>query len=112
MASYKLTIRRKGKVERERFAELGAALAALAERLEDAERRETRQVLSREYAPGEQVALRGEIAGPRGLRGGVDVRGDGNAEAYTGRWRKQVVAAQPGESAYDALARAMSAAAS
>ena len=110
MASYKLTIRRKGKVERERFAELGAALAALAERLEDAERRETRQVLSREYAPGEQVALRGEIAGPRGLRGGVDVRGDGNAEAYTGRWRKQVVAAQPGESAYDALARAMSAA--
>ncbi len=110
MASYKLTIRRKGKVERERFAELGAALAALAERLEDAERRETRQVLSREYAPGEQVALRGEIAGPRGLRGGVDVRGDGSAEAYTGRWRKQVVAAQPGESAYDALARAMSAA--
>jgi hypothetical protein len=112
MASYSLTIRRKGKVEKLRFGDLGAALAALAQRLEGAERRATRQVLSREYAPGEQVALRGEIAGPRGLRGGVDVRGDGSAEAYTGRWRKRVVEARPGESAYDALARAMSAAAS
>ena len=113
MASYTLTIRRRGKVQRERFAELAAALAALEAGLDAhvaTERRETRQVLSREYAPVEQVALRGEIAGPHGLRGGVDVRGDGSAEAYTGRWRKRVVAARPGETAYDALARAMSAA--
>ena len=115
MASYTLTIRRKGKVERERFADLDAALAALEAGLDahvGGERRETRQVLSREYGPAEQVALRGEVAGPRGLRGGVDVRGDGRAEAYTGRWRKRVVAARPGETAYDALARTMSAAAS
>jgi hypothetical protein len=110
MASYTLTIRRKGKVEKQRFGDLGAALTALADRLDAAERRETRQVLSREYAPVEQVALRGEIAGPRGLRGGVDVRGDGSAEAYTGRWRKRLVPARSGESAYEALARAMSAA--
>jgi hypothetical protein len=109
MASYTLTIRRKGEVERERFGDLADALAALAQRLEGAERRAPRQVLSREYAPVEQVALRGEVAGPRGLRGGVDVRGDGSAEAYTGRWRKRLVAARPGESAYDALARALSA---
>ena len=113
MAPYTLTIRREGQVERERFGELGAALAALEAGLDAhvaSERRRTRQVLSREYAPVEQVALRGEIAGPRGLRGGVDVRGDGSAEAYTGRWRRRVVAARPGETAYDALARAMSAA--
>ena len=110
MASYTLTIRSKGKVERERFADLDAALAALAQRLQGAERRAPRQALSREYAPAEQVALRGEVAGPRGLRGGVDVRGDGSAEAYTGRWRKRPLEARPGESAYDALARAMSAA--
>jgi hypothetical protein len=110
MASYRLTIRRKGKVEKERFGDLGAALAALARQLEGAEPRAPRQVLSREYAPVEQVALRGEVAGPRGLRGGVDVRGDGSAEAYSGRWRKRVVDQLPGESAYEALARAMSAA--
>lgn len=113
MASYTLTIRRRGKVERERFADLRVALAALEAGLDArvaTERRETRQVLSREYAPAEQVALRGEVAGPRGLRGGVDVRGDGIAEAYTGRWRRHLVEVRPGETAYDALARAMSAA--
>src|SRR6476659_9422038 len=112
MASYTRTIRRRGKVQRERFAELGAALAALEAGLDarvGAERRETRQVLSREYAPVEQVALRGEIAGPHGLRGGVDVRGDGSAEAYTGRWRRRLVGARPSESAYEALARALGA---
>jgi hypothetical protein len=111
MAAYKLTIRRKGAVERARFGDLGAALAALEARLAAGAAREpgaTRQVLAREYAPAEQVALRGEIAGPRGLRGGVDVRGDGSAAAYTGRLRRTVVDPRPGESAYAALARAMS----
>lgn len=110
MASYTLTIRRPGKVERERFSELPAALMALEARLDAlvaTERRDTRQILSREYAPEAQVALRGELAGPRGLRGGVDVRGDGSAEAYTGRWRKRLVTRRAGETAYDALARAL-----
>src|SRR4051794_16126910 len=113
MASYTLTIRRLGKVERDRFGDLAAALDALETRLralEAGEHRDPRQVLSREYAPAQQVAVRGEIAGPRGLRGGVDVRGDGAAEAYTGRWRRRLVALAPGESAYEALGRVMSAA--
>jgi hypothetical protein len=72
-----------------------------------AERRGRERALGREYEPGAQVAVRGEIAGPGGLRGGVDVRGDGSAEAFTGRWRRRLVDRAPGETAYDALRRAL-----
>jgi hypothetical protein len=50
--------------------------------------------------------VRGEIAGG-GVHGGVDIRGDGSMEAFTGRWRRAVVARRPDESAYDALRRAL-----
>ena len=52
--------------------------------------------------------MRGEVAGPRRLRGGVDVRGDGTTEAYSGRWRRRLVERAPGETAYEALRRALS----
>ena len=109
MAAYKLTVRRRGATERERFDALDDALAALEARLDDLapdSRRRTERALAREIEPVQQVALRGEIAGP-GVRGGVDVRGDGSAEAFTGRWRRVLVAREPGETAYDALARAL-----
>jgi hypothetical protein len=109
MAAYKLTVRRRGATERKRFGSLDDALAALKDRLEDLApdaRRGPERALAREIDPVQQVALRGEIAGP-GVRGGVDVRGDGSAEAFTGRWRRELVAREPGESAYNALARAL-----
>ena len=109
MAAYKVTVRRRGTTERDRFDSLDTALAALEERLDglapDA-RRGRERAMARDLEPVEQVALRGEIAGP-GVRGGVDVRGDGSAEAFTGRWRRQLVERQPGETAYDALRRAL-----
>jgi hypothetical protein len=111
MAAYKLTVRRRGATARERFASLTEALAALEARLDalaPGERRDRERALSRELAPVEQVALRGEIAGP-GVRGGVDVRGDGSAEAFTGRWRRVLVEREPGETACDALRRVMGA---
>ena len=65
-----------------------------------------REVLGREYAPERQVAGRFELRGP-GARGGVDVRGDGSAEAYRGWIRKQLIGQRDGESAVQALARAL-----
>jgi hypothetical protein len=109
MAAYRVTVRRTGATERERFDSLAEALAALRARLEELApdaRRGSQRALTREIAPVQQVALRGEIAGP-GVRGGVDVRGDGSAEAFTGRWRRVLVRREPGETAYEALARAL-----
>ena len=95
-ARYTLTVRRRGATERERFGSLDDALAALEAHLDGlagGERRGREHGLGREYAPVTQVAVRGEVAGPGGLRGGVDLRGDGSSEAYTGRLRRRTVAA-------------------
>ena len=108
MAAYTLTVRRRGATARERFASLPEALAALEARLDELtpqERRGRERGLSREIAPVEQVALRGEVAGP-GVRGGVDVRGDGSAEAFTGRFVRRLVEQREREDAYAALRRA------
>jgi hypothetical protein len=110
MARYTLTVRRRGTTDRERLESLDAALVALEDRLDGlsrTERTDDERGLTRSYAPGQQVAVRGEIAGPGGLRGGVDVRGDGSAEAYTGRLRRRLVERGSGETAYEALRRAL-----
>jgi hypothetical protein len=52
-----------------------------------------------------QVAARGEIKGPKGLRAGIDVRGDGSAEAWTGRFGRKLVELKKKEDAYSALRR-------
>jgi hypothetical protein len=107
--AYRVTVRRRGRTERTRYPSLPDALTALEARLDDLgsrERRGTERALARELEPVQQVAVRGEIAG-RGVRGGVDVRGDGSLEAYTGRWRRTLVDPEPGETAYDALRRAL-----
>jgi hypothetical protein len=63
------------------------------------------RALGREYEPEAQVAARGELRGPKGLRVGVDVRGDGAAQAFTGRVMRRPVAPHEGEDAYAALRR-------
>jgi hypothetical protein len=107
-AAFTLTVRIGPRVERNRFDTLEAALAALEARLGalgDKRRAETVRFFAREFEPVAQVVARAEIAGPRRLRAGVDLRGDGSAEAWTGRWRRTLVEQRAGESAYDALHR-------
>jgi hypothetical protein len=105
--SFTVTLRRRGAVSRERCADLAQALALIERDLRaESPSGRAEQALARRYEPVQIVAARGEVAGP-GVRGGVDLRADGSAEAFTGRWRRRVVAQLPGESAYDALARAL-----
>lgn len=52
------------------------------------------------------MAARAEVRGP-GLRAGVDLRGDGTAEAWTGRLGRRLVEQEPGEDAFQALRRTL-----
>ena len=102
---YKLVMRFGPRVEKERFATLDEALDALATRIPTVSPREARSALGRDYEPVRQVAGRLELHGPRATHGGVDVRGDGSAEAFRGRVRRTLVRQRDGESPYDALRR-------
>jgi len=108
---YTLTIRQGPKVIRERYAELDAAVGAVEERGRELERGvDSRPVggsLIRRIEPVQQVVARLELRGPGRLRAGVDVRGDGSSEAYTGRVRRRLVEQKAGEDAYGALRRAL-----
>ncbi|HEX8086325.1 MAG TPA: hypothetical protein VF529_18690 [Solirubrobacteraceae bacterium] len=104
-ARYKLVLRFGSHVEKERHASLDDALTALAARIPQVSPREHAKTLGREYEPVRQVAGRLELHGPSGAHGGIDVRGDGSAEAYVGWIRKRVVEQRPDESAADALRR-------
>jgi len=112
MAGFTLRISREGAVEKQGFEDLGSALDALeteARAFATAERRGAARGIMRTYEPEQIVALRAEVAGPR-VHGGVDVRGDGSAEAFTGRLRRRLVEQHDGESPYEALRRVLAAA--
>ena len=108
MRRYRLKVRFGPRVERRRFDDLDVALAELEARgravSEGASAREV-DLKVRQFEPVAQVVARLEVSGPRRLRAGVDVRGDGSVEAHTGVLRREVVEQRAGESAYEALGR-------
>jgi len=108
-----LTVRDGPRVAHKRYETLGEALGAMERELDElapTARRRAIQVPGRRFDAARQVAVRAEVAGPGswlggGARGGVDMRGDGSTEAYTGRLRRRLVQLRPGESAYEGLRR-------
>jgi hypothetical protein len=118
-----LTVRDGPRVGHKRFETLGKAMDAMERELDElapttrrrAGRSPIGQIPGRRFDAARQVAIRAEVAGPGGWpggpRGGVDMRGDGSTEAYTGRLRRKVVELQPGETPYDGLRRALAGAA-
>jgi len=113
---YRLLVREGPRVARDRFGSLERGLAALDARvtaLTDDSRRDAIDVGFRRFEPVAQVVARVELSGPQRLfprvHAGVDVRGDGSAEAWVGRARRQVVAQEEGESPVAALRRVLAA---
>jgi hypothetical protein len=109
-----LTVRNGPRVARRRFESVAEAVDAMERQLDElapAAKRRAIQVAGRRFAAARQVAVRAELAGPGGWfggpRGGVDMRGDGSTEAYTGRLRRRLLDLRPGESAYDGLRRVL-----
>jgi hypothetical protein len=110
-----LTVRDGPHVAHKRFQTLAEAVDAMERELDElapATKRRAIKVPGKSFDATRQVAVRAEIAGPGGwmaggARGGVDMRGDGSTEAYTGRLRRKLVELQPGETPYDGLRRAL-----
>jgi hypothetical protein len=105
--SVRVTVRRGPVVERERFEDIGAALAYVERRGHELEASADAHVvkmpLGRDFEPVQQVVARIAVRGA-----GIDVRGDGSSEAWTGRLRRRLIEQRGGESAYDVLRRELS----
>lgn len=109
--SYRVTVRAEAKVRHLQAASLDEALASVERHARELAGRPTRQTVDlrmKRFEPVAQVASRVELKGS-GARGGIDVRGDGSVEAWTGGWRRRVIEPEKGESAYAALRRALGA---
>jgi hypothetical protein len=105
--AYRVTVRAGSEVERHDTPTLHEALDVVEREARAAAagpRRKSVDLRMRTFEPVQQVATRVEVRGP-GARGGVDVRGDGSVEAFTGRWHRRVVDQQPRETPYAALRR-------
>jgi hypothetical protein len=106
---YTAVVRRGGKVRKRRCTTLTDALSVIEQEGRElqasANARPAGGTLIRRLEPVQLVVARLELTGPGRLRAGIDVRGDGSSEAFTGRLRRQVIKQRTGESAYDALRR-------
>jgi hypothetical protein len=110
LSSWHVTVRTGPKVEKLKADTLDEALDALelnARAAANTERLPPLDLHVRTYEPGDQVATRAELRGPGRVRAGVDVRGDGSVEAWTGRFRRTTVEPEGRESPYEALRRTL-----
>jgi hypothetical protein len=113
---FRLTVREGPRVSRTRHERLEEAvedLAAHVSRLSELTPREAIDLPTRRFEPIAQVVARAELSGPQRLlprvRAGIDVRGDGTAEAWVGRTSRRIVEQEDGESPLAALRRVLDA---
>ena len=113
--AWRLTVRAEHRVDRRRFADLEQLLDVLereGRELADAAPREAVNLKVKQFSPAQQVIARLELAGPERLfpsvRAGVDVRGDGSAEAFRGGIKRVLLEQRPDEDAFAALRRSLS----
>jgi hypothetical protein len=107
--SWRVTVRDGPRVEKLRAGTLEEALDVVereARALAAGPGRRAVELRIRTFTPQQQVAGRVELRG-RGVTAGVDVRGDGAAEAWTGRVGRRVVEQEERETPYDALRRVL-----
>jgi hypothetical protein len=107
--AWRVVVRSGPRVARLDAASLDAAIDLIEERaraLAGGPGRRTVDLRYKSFEPVQQVAHRLELSG-RGVKAGVDVRGDGSVEAWTGRLRRRLVEQEPGESPYAALRRTL-----
>lgn len=112
MGKWKVTTRHGPNVGREKFGTLEEAIDDARRRVEEISREDRLPAISfiRDFSPEQRVAARLEISGPgliRSAEGGIDVLGDGSAIAYTGAVRKEPIAADSIEEAFERLRQAL-----
>jgi hypothetical protein len=115
VSPWRVTVRIGPRVERARAGTLEEALDELEARTRAAATAEGRRgaidLRIRRFEPEDQVIVRGELRGPGrwfpAVRGGLDVRGDGEVQAWTGGARRSLVAPAADETPYRALRRVL-----
>jgi hypothetical protein len=119
VSAWRIKVRIGPRVERLRADTLDQALDELEASTRAAATAEGRRgpidLRVRRFEPHDQVIVRSELRGPGrwrpAIRAGLDVRGDGEIEAWTGGVQRERVVPQDGETPYQALRRAITAAA-
>jgi hypothetical protein len=117
MGEWRVVVRRRGGVEKDRHPTLAAALAALEARLDELAAgtpRGDERSLGRTVPAAEVVAARGELRergrpARRRPPAGIDLHADRTTTPWTGRLQRRPVEVRPGETAYEALARVLGA---
>jgi hypothetical protein len=107
---YRVVVRSGPRVTRLEAGSLDAALElieARARALAGGRGRDPVDLRYKTFEPVQQVAHRLELTGPKRVNAGLDVRGDGSVEAWTGRLRRRLIPQEPGESPYAALRRTL-----
>ena len=109
---WRLGIRDGSNVRRTTYESFGAAFDELqAETVEASNRPPAKEIdlKARYYRPEDQVIMRAQLSGPQRfipkVRCGIDVRGDGSPEPWTGGSLRKDVEVKKGETVWQALRR-------